>query len=130
LPPDASGHPQYKPAGRHERLALLDASVDAIQRLPYLKIVATSEADNEEEMIRLQCKADGRVAAELMQSAIRAVWKSHVVRGKTSLHIIRVTERGFDFRFTLLEHGVFSTGIYAVELGAASPEAVIETSNC
>lgn len=114
---DPKAQISYPPVPFEKRQSLLERSIEALGQVRYLRIQSFDEDDQQAEMVRLSLVAGAPHPTEAVQADIRSVWRNHVVGSRTSLHVVRLTPRGFDFRFTLLDDGVFLTGVYQVELG-------------
>ncbi len=104
------GNYRYQPAPSEKKQALVEFSLEALSQLSYLTVESVDHGDT----VRIRLISDGTHPLELVQSDIRSAWRAGVVRMRTSLHVIRQTPEGFDFRFAIHDDGAFLTGVYEV----------------
>lgn len=105
------------PVPSAKRQALLERSIEALGEVQYLTIELCEDGELPREIVCLTLVANTSHPSEAVQADIRSAWRNVVVGSRTSLHVVRLTPRGFDFRFSLLDDGVFLTGVYQVALG-------------
>lgn len=105
---------------RTRRQALLELSIEALESVEGLAIVSAVVRQDAQEMVVIRADVSSAHSAETVQAMIRRAWQMLIVRGRTSLHVIRQVPEGFEFRFAVLDLGGYLTGVFEVHLKAVA----------
>lgn len=119
----------YAPAPVERVEALREIAVEALGSLTYLDLDSSSIEPDPRQMIHLHLSSKGQRPVSAIQADLRSVWRSAIARSKSSLHVFRSTDEGFDFRFALLDQGDFITGVFSVVVDSPSNQAAVEVQD-